>query len=101
MAITTIEAAGARSFVARPNCSITPAVRRSLIGGVLVASPLVSRGIHLPASGGLCRFPALNSPLFFSPCASLRLDDAHRVLAVLLHTPASNPANRLAPPYRA
>jgi hypothetical protein len=99
MAITTIDAAGARSIIARPNCSITPAVRRSLIGGVLVASPLVSGGIHLPASGGLCRFPASNSPLFFSPCASLRLEDVHRIVADLLRAPASHPANQLASPY--
>lgn len=101
MAITTIEAAGARSCIARSNCSIPPAVRHSLISGALVASLLASADSRLLVSGGVCRLPASNPPLFFLPCTFIRLEDDRLTLVDSLRAPASYLAHRLAAPYRA
>lgn len=101
MAITTIEAAGARSCIALPDCSVIQAAHRSLASmaclfaglrrvvpflGMELAAPLSA--LHIIHGAG-------------ASCALLRLEDDRLSLADSLRTPASHPAHRFTPLFRA
>ena len=65
MAITTRETAGAREWIARPNRSLTPSVRRGLIGFILAASVIVSLGFWLAGAWLVMPFAGLELLLLF------------------------------------
>ena len=62
MAITMKEAAGARSWIVRPNCSLTPTLRRGLIALILAASLIISSAFLL--AGAWLVFPFAGLELF-------------------------------------
>lgn len=65
MAMTKTEAAGAQVWTARPNCSLTPAARRGLIGGILVISLLVSGGFLLAGAWLVLPFAGIELAAFY------------------------------------
>lgn len=78
MAITTQEAAGAREWIARPNCSLTPAVRRGVIGCVLAISLLVTTGFVLAGAWMVLPFSGLElAALLFALRAIRRADQSY------------------------
>lgn len=65
MAITMKEAAGARSWVARPNCSLTPILRRGVIALILVASLVISAAFLLAGAWLVLPFAGLELFLLY------------------------------------
>ncbi|MBS0355029.1 MAG: DUF2244 domain-containing protein [Proteobacteria bacterium] len=65
MAITMKEAAGARSWIARPNCSLTPTLRRGVIALILAASLIVSTGFLLAGAWLVLPFAGLELLVLF------------------------------------
>ena len=76
MAITTRETAGAREWIARPNRSLTPTVRRGLIGLILAASILISLGFWLAGAWLVLPFAGLELLLLFVALRALARRDA-------------------------
>lgn len=85
MAITMKEAAGARSWIARPNCSLTPTLRRGLIALILAASFIISTAFLLAGAWLVLPFAGIELFLLFlalraidrqaSDYESIHLDD--------------------------
>lgn len=65
MAITMKEAAGARSWIARPNCSLTPALRRGVIVLILAASLIISTAFLLAGAWLVLPFAGLELLVLF------------------------------------
>ena len=76
MAITTRETAGAREWIARPNRSLTPAVRRGLIGLILAANTLIGLGFWLAGAWPVLPFAGLELLLLFVALRALARRDA-------------------------
>lgn len=76
MAITTRETAGAREWIARPNRSLTPAVRRGLIGLILAASLLISLGFWLAGAWLVLPFAGLELLILFVALRAVARRDA-------------------------
>jgi hypothetical protein len=65
----------------------------------MLRAMLVSMNFSFAGLRQLVPFPASSSPPFFWPCASIRREVDHLILADLLRAPAAHPANQLASPY--
>ena len=76
MAITTRETAGAREWIARPNRSLTPAVRRGLIGLILAANTLIGLGFWLAGAWPVLPFAGLELLLLFVALRAVARRDA-------------------------
>lgn len=91
MAITMKEAAGARSWIARPNCSLTPTQRRGLIALILAASFVINTAFLLAGAWLVIPFAGLELFLLFLALRaidgqagdheSIHLDDDHLIVS--------------------
>lgn len=81
MAMTKTEAAGAQEWTARPNCSLTPTVRRNLVCGILAISLLVSGGFLLAGAWLVLPFAGLElAALYIALRALDRADSASETI---------------------
>ena len=81
MAMTKTEAAGAQEWTARPNCSLTPTVRRNLVCGILALSLLVSGGFLLAGAWLVLPFAGLELAALYMALRALdRADSASETI---------------------